>query len=125
MNVTVAEPEEVAADNTTSTSPNASDFDTFTYLSEVLGPQRQATEKLIPLTVIYVGKDLILALLLPCTRTEHFYTVNSPYTVVNTICGGSLFTSVNFLYSEHFSKTLQWRLIGIVSLFSEHLHISS
>jgi hypothetical protein len=36
---------------------NGSDFDRFVYLRNVLGPQRQPAEKLIPLTIIYIGTE--------------------------------------------------------------------
>lgn len=47
------------ASNVTSEDPfpfgNASTFDTLEYLAAVYGPQRHPPEKLIPLTVVYIG----------------------------------------------------------------------
>lgn len=43
-------------DSSSSVSDNGTDpFDIFTYLQDVLGPQRQPPEKLIPLTIVYIG----------------------------------------------------------------------
>ena len=42
--------------NTSGTSASEAEFDVYKYLSTIWGPQRQPAEKLIPLTIVYIGE---------------------------------------------------------------------
>lgn len=57
---TAATPASFSADGNSNSSAGASasdvDFDEMEYLTLVLGPQRQTMDKLIPLTVVYIGR---------------------------------------------------------------------
>ena len=54
------------------------EFDVYVYLSNFYGPQRQPAEKLIPLTIVYIGEkrdtDSALSLegLLPADRFDDY-----------------------------------------------------
>ena len=42
--------------NASGTSASEAEFDVYKYLSTIWGPQRQPPEKLIPLTIVYIGE---------------------------------------------------------------------